>query len=167
MGLTRPGQQSGRGPDADQYIEQVACIGGSRCWGIGAYTHGSTHASANAILRWNGKRWTLAKAPQPGGNENELWGIDCTAPSACWAVGQRNNSAGATLNEALRWNGKSWKLVKTPQPGGTTVSGEQSVLYSVSCTSLTFCTSVGYIQNSAHQSLNQVLGWNGEKWKRN
>lgn len=166
--VPKPG---GTGASANQYIEQVACTGASRCWGIGAYQRPSTDAEANAVIRWNGKKWTLAKTPQPAGSasgaRNYLWGIDCTAASNCWAVGDYTNPVGATLNEALRWDGKKWKLVKTPQPGGTTLSEEQNVLYSVSCVSSSFCSAIGYVRNTADQDLNQALRWNGRRWKKN
>ncbi len=159
----------GTGPSADQYIEQVACTSG--CWGVGAYLKRGANDWKNAAMRWNGKKWSLTKLPQPSGaatgKQNHLWSVDCSAPADCWAVGDYDNPAGAMLNQALRWNGKMWRLVKTPQPGGTTLPQDLNVLYSVSCVSSSYCSAVGTSQSSAHQSLNQALRWNGRKWKKN
>lgn len=52
--------------------------------------------------------------------------------------------------EAVRWNGKKWALVKTPQPGGTTLSGEANVLYSVACTSASYCSTIGYLTHTTN-----------------
>src|SRR5262249_13811033 len=94
----------------------------------------------------------------------------------CWAVGtygtttptSTGNSVVA-LNQALRWNGKKWSLVSTPNPAGTSPT-HGNLLDSVRCASATDCwaggsygtmTAIG--QFTQH---NQMLHWNGKKWAK-
>jgi hypothetical protein len=122
----------------------------------------------NEAVHWNGRKWAKVATPQPAGaarqaDQNQLYGVACSTGSDCWAVGDYTNSAGAFLNEALHWNGKSWKLVATPNPQGTG-RGEQNVTYGVSCSSKSNCLSVGYGFDHSGAYVNQALRWNGKRW---
>jgi hypothetical protein len=91
--------------------------------------------------------------PSPG-PISELFGIACTAPANCWAVGRYNK---IRVDQALRWNGKRWSLVRTPRPGFA------SALDGVSCSASADCWAVGFY-DTATTELNQILHWNGRTW---
>jgi hypothetical protein len=63
---------------------------------------------------WNGHTWQVVRSRNPGGNSryNDFWGIAALAPDDVWAVGQTGHIHFQPLAE--RWNGTSWKRVKTP-----------------------------------------------------
>jgi len=85
-------------------------------------------------------------------------GVSCTSSSFCQAVGSYSagNSAWTLAEE---WNGKEWVHLSTYYPP----EGEHSELLSVSCTSTTFCMSVGkYITGTKTISLAEY--WNGAEW---
>jgi hypothetical protein len=86
--------------------------------------------------------------------------VSCTSTTACTAVGYFFNSANHLVTMAEHWNGTNWTIQPTPNPAGAT--GSQ--LYSVSCTSITACTAVGYFMNSVGTHLTLAERWNGTSW---
>lgn len=101
--------------------------------------------------------------PSPG-HGGFLSGAWCISSANCWAVGSYANTAGAELNQALHWNGRKWSRVATPDPGGTTSSGDSSALNSIACTSSRNCVTVGSFGSAGHSAHNQALRWNGRRW---
>ncbi len=85
----------------------------------------------------------------------------------CWTVGSDPTRNGTTLTEALNWNGSAWRVVRTPNPGGTGRGGRSSVLADVACVSKRDCWAVG--SYDGHHRLhgysgNLALHWNGARW---
>ena len=60
---------------------------------------------------------------------------------------------------AERWNGTTWALRTTPNPGTT-----QSDLQAVACPSTTDCEAVGYQNNSSGVFVTLAEDWNGTTW---
>ncbi len=153
------------GPTSDE-LEGAACPSASRCWAVGSYNN-AAGAGLNEALYWNGATWSQASTPNPGGtlsgDYSLLDRVACTSPTRCWAVGDYTNSAGARLNEILRWTGATWSLSTTPNPGGT-ASNDASYLEGIFCTSATNCWATGYYQRSVGGVLNEMLRWNGTTW---
>jgi hypothetical protein len=159
----------GTGDNDDNQLVALACGSSKSCWGVGYYGGTQpTQTSLNEILHWNGTKWVSAKSvPDPGGTSagavNQLEGATCSSSGNCWALGSYTATSGATLNEALHWNGSSWRLVKTPDPGGT-VSGDSSILNAVRCTSASNCWAVGSAAKGNGVLQNEILHWTGRKW---
>jgi hypothetical protein len=86
--------------------------------------------------------------------------VSCTSASNCWAVGY--DVKAGEQNEALHWNGSTWKVVTTPQPGGT-AAGAFNSLFGVRCIAASSCWAVG-TYGSGGAELNQALFWNGSAW---
>lgn len=146
----------------------VSCPSASDCWAVGWYTkHNGGYL--NETLRWNGKKWSLVEAPHPAGTAvgdfNQLEAVTCTSKSSCWAVGDVVSPV-ENENEALQWNGKSWRRVATPQlPMDGNEPGSVDVLYSVACPSAADCWADGYSRDGSNPSGGMALRWNGRKWK--
>ena len=145
----------------------MVCVKASHCWAVGYYEN-SSGSELNQVLRFNGKGWSLVKTPDPGGtasgDRSELFGLACISASDCWAVGEWENSQGAYVNEALRFNGKRWSLVRTRDPASNS-AGDHNELYAVACAKVSDCWAVGYTQGgSSAPYLNEALRWNGRKW---
>lgn len=142
----------------------ISCPAASDCWAVGSY---NKSGAKNVVLHWNGKRWSSAKVPQPGGHGsgavNLLDGVACTSRSNCWAVGVFTGRSAGFLNQTLHWNGRRWSEVSAPNPGGTTSTAFNS-LEGVACVSRSDCWAAGDIETSAY--FNVVLHWNGKKWSR-
>jgi hypothetical protein len=164
--LAKTPQPGGKATLDDQSgLNGVACTSKSNCWAVGYYTQGGPQF--NEIFRWNGKKWTRAKVPQPGGRANGainvLAGVSCVSNADCWAVGVYTASSGGFVNQSLRWNGKRWTQVSAPDPGGKK-SAAFNLLQGVDCASRSDCWAVGDFETSAY--FNQALHWNGKRWSR-
>jgi hypothetical protein len=100
--------------------------------------------------------------PEPG-TASVLFGVFCTSPVNCWAVGEYSPNGQADLNEVLHWNGAAWAQVSAPSPGGS-ATGDANLLTAVRCTGATNCWAVGFSQPNGGALLNEALHWNGTKW---
>jgi hypothetical protein len=101
--------------------------------------------------------------PTPG-DSSGLYAVYCVSAGDCWAVGtydKGSGNTGATLNQALHWNGHKWSAVTVPNPseGGLKVN----VLNGVRCTSSSNCWAVGYYYKTG-KPLSETLRWNGFHW---
>jgi hypothetical protein len=156
-------------PGKNSHLNGVFCTSSDNCWAVGGYTPSTGNAELNQVLHWNGKKWSLASAPSPGGkgsgSVSELFAVRCASARYCWAVGDYAKG-GAQLNQALLWNGKKWSKISTPSLGGT-ISGAISELFDVNCTSSASCLASGEFGSQTGNQvilLNQVLRWNGKRW---
>jgi hypothetical protein len=162
----------GKGATNFSVLNALACGSSTSCFGVGYYgTNSPMQRNSNEILRWNGKKFTRATGvPDPAGPTsgqiNQLEGATCSSPKNCWAVGFHSDSAGSDVNEALRWNGKKWSAVSTPNPAG---AGGPMVLVlnflsAVRCISASNCWAVGYARSADLTVKNEILHWHGGKW---
>jgi hypothetical protein len=149
-------------------LYHVSCAAPASCWAVGARSS-SLGFEHNQVLHWNGRKWSLASVPDPGGpastGDSDLFGVSCVARTSCWAVGTTSRSGAAPqLNQVLHWNGRTWSRVSVPSPNGF------SELFGVSCPSPGSCWAVGgYVIIGASSSLtvlNQALHWDGRRWSR-
>jgi hypothetical protein len=106
----------------------------------------------------------------PSAGLSFLDGVFCTSRTRCWAVGGQYGAGGVSIaNQALHWNGKRWRVVRTPDPGGNG-SGKISELEDSTCITSADCWAVGDFgsgtEGPTEKRINQVLHWNGKKWSR-
>ncbi len=148
-------------------LSGIRCTGRTNCWAVGSYT--GKKDTLNEALHFNGTRWTKVSTPEPTGTKpgdvNQLYDVTCVSSSACWAAGEYGPQ-GTAQNEVLRWNGKAWSRMKTPQPGGTS-DGNVNDLSGLTCASPTSCWASGTDGTVAPPDVvlvNEVLHWNGTKW---
>jgi hypothetical protein len=154
----------GSGLDVSLYA--VSCASPSACTAVGSSVKNAMGAGDFTLAeRWNGSRWAIQPTPTPSGNA-ELYGVSCTSPSACTAIGYYATGPDYQPHDwplAERWNGNRWYVQKTPKPrspGGI-------VLYGVSCTSRRTCTAVGGTGGNPSELLGGrtvAERWNGRRW---
>lgn len=142
----------------DTVLTGISCPSRRACIAVG-YFDRSPDAGASALAeRWDGSRWTLARAPRRDRLDNEdyrLLGISCTSRHSCLAVGV-SDVLDADGENALveRWDGSTWSV---PEAGlGTGDAG----LTGVSCVSARACTAVGQFASAA-----ATAAWNGHRWR--
>ena len=150
-------------------LTSLSCTSAKSCLSAGvALKLGSNGKELNVILRWNGTKWLKDQVPNPDGTKpgsfNGLTSVTCASPQDCWAVGTTGGMGTEPgLNQALHWTGTKWKVVKTPNPEGTTKQ-DSNLLNGVRCTSRTNCWAVGVLQHSNGPEQDEALHWNGAKW---
>jgi hypothetical protein len=125
--------------DAFNVLDSVSCSTATDCVAVGGA------GSTSLVETLAGGTWTITPAPGPGFGAG-YFGVSCTAPGSCTAVGtyDQGNVAQTLVATSL---GGTWSLV--PSPNSTASPGEYSILEAVACPSATTCTAVGIHYGSA------------------
>ena len=135
----------------------VSCVSAARCVAVGSF-YDKDRAKEFALAdAWNGKAWTPAQLPAPGGADASLSGVSCKSAASCVAVGwYRSGFPTAPLAEI--WDGKRWTQTRPPASGGgLAIDG----LDTVSCASPARCAAVSV---SLGPPVAVIESWNGEAW---
>ena len=143
-------------------LNAVSCMSPVACKAVGS-TDLSTKPSRYQTVAeaWDGIAWSIQPTPnQQGAVTSLLFGISCTSPSACIAVGGHSplrgtfaDRPGLTLAEI--WNGASWSVQATANPHGASSAN----LSGISCASATDCVAVGTFNATTLAEM-----WNGAVW---
>jgi RHS repeat-associated protein len=109
----------------DNKLYGVSCVAGGDCWAVGfcQYSNQCSPTDPNQaplVLQYSGGSWTVDSSAAVGTNDSLLYGVACSAVSACFGVGTWGLSPGGTLTE--QDNGGTWDIVNTP-----TVFGQQQL----------------------------------------
>jgi hypothetical protein len=148
----------------------VSCTRARACTAVG-YKQGSGNAWPLAES-WDGDSWHVRSVPLPEvtptspgprpARAGVFNAVSCTSPNACTATGTDFiHPRGPTLAE--RWNGRTWRIQRTPNPANFSVSRSEVTLDAVSCTSARACTAIGaYDPGHAAYFLES---WNGSRWR--
>jgi hypothetical protein len=126
----------------------VSAFSARNAWAVGQYQSGAV--TRTLIAHWNGFSWRQVPSPNPApaGDSDNLNGVAATSASNAWAVGAQN---GHSL--LLRWNGKVWRTVRSPDIGN---------LAGVAATSATNAWAVGIGGPRGTQTA--IEHWNGKTW---
>src|SRR2546421_2278470 len=141
-------------------LSGVAPISPCDVWAVGDYNNAGTDRTL--AEHWNGTAWKHVASPNKGSPTqfNVFVGASAISARNAWAVGYYDDTkANQTLIE--RWNGTSWKLVKSRNPGGSSALND---LEAVAAISPSNAWAVGYYSNgTANQTL--IEHWNGTSWR--
>jgi hypothetical protein len=82
----------------------VSCTAATACTAVGDYTN-SSGTQLTLAERWNGSRWKIQPTPNPAGATfSGLFGVSCTAATACTAVGDGDYSSSTQVTLAERYS---------------------------------------------------------------
>jgi hypothetical protein len=98
----------------------ITAISPTNVWAVGPQRN-SGHLTL--VMHYDGSSWTVVPSPNPStayNADNELRSVAVFAPDNVWAVGMYQNEQTSihqhrTLIE--HWDGTSWSIVSSPQPG--------------------------------------------------
>jgi len=160
-------------PGVTPSLGAVSCTTVESCTAVGSYTTSESTTNTPLVMHWNGATWSTQPLPLPrAGPPGMLTGVSCPQPTACMAVGVAA-ADGRQRPIAERWNGSRWSSVSIPD----LTPAENFVPLSVSCSSPTACTAVGYAgpqpfgggvplpSNLPGPTRAIVLRWNGSAWQ--
>ena len=89
----------------DSRLTGVSCTGATACTAVGDYYNSSLSFIRTLAERWNGSSWAIQPTPNPtGSTASYLYGVSCTAATACTAVGDYTNSSSNGLTLAERYS---------------------------------------------------------------
>ncbi len=133
-------------------------------WAVGAYAATEASPYKTLVEHWNGRQWQVVASPNAGaGTKNTLTSVDALSRTSAWAVGSyRTPTSPGTdaVRKTLiqRWNGTSWTIVSSPNPG--TLSNS---LLGVAATGANDVWAVGWkISDQGLRSL--ILHYDGTAW---
>lgn len=141
--------------DTSGGLSGVACPSARWCMAVGYVFHLVTHRNTTLAEIWNGKRWRVQSIPTAR-PPSSLYGVSCTSPSSCVAVGHTVNTPLRAIVE--RWNGSSWRTQHLPRQARATA------LSAVSCARARGCEVVGW-SNGSGGARPVALGLNGSGWR--
>jgi hypothetical protein len=148
---------------AQSQLAGVSCSAPGACTAVGGTASSSGLEGSTLAERWNGSTWALQSTPNPTGSaQSDLRGASCPTGRSCIAVGASGTQFGALITTlAERWNGTAWSLMNTPNPPDQA----DTELQSVSCTSPSACTAVGFVADNNLMTASPVAErWNGTSW---
>ncbi len=156
---------------ANSALESVSCVSPASCMGVGHREipsrglSGTASEGAPLAAAWDGTAWhVLPLQAPPAARDSALHGVAC-AGRTCVAVGDGESRAGKELTFAEVWDGSTWRLVITPNPGGA----DDSFLQAVSCASPASCVAVGHFEYEVRQvsvqSAALIERWDGTRWR--
>jgi hypothetical protein len=106
--------------------------------------------------------WGMRRLPMPHSkswSELLLNDVSCTAETICMAAG--NYSDGSYKNYTARWDGRTWKRERPPNPiDEEEIAAPTHGMLGLSCPSSDFCVTVG-----AFKWLPLIEHWDGSRWK--
>ena len=136
----------------------VSCASATACTAVGSTPGKKPDTSVSLAEAWNGTSWRVQAVPAPkGSTSSALFGVSCTSPTACTAVGDYNTAAGRSLVLAERWNGATWRIQAVPKPAMS------ASFHAVSCSTAHACTAVGF-HAGAGGTRPMAVAWNGTAW---
>ncbi len=129
-----------------------------QAWAVGEYLN-SSYQDRALLERWNGSQWSIVNVPQPGSRRDMLFGATALSPSDVWVVGDQEGKNGQFETLAEHWDGSSWAIVPTSDPGS---SGNH--LYAVDAVNPDNVWAAGMQLNGDSPDQGLVEHWDGTRW---
>ncbi len=147
------------------FLEHVSAVSSTDVWAVGGYQStrkGHLRLQRTLVEHWDGQRWSVTPSPNLPDTDNTLLGVAAVSTDDVWAVGVATGADASSKSLAEHWNGTSWTIVPTKDPGA-----ESNVLSSVSVVSPTDVWSVGSYSNATFgQPKTLSEHWDGTAWTR-
>ena len=157
-------------PDAD--VDSLACTAAGSCVAVGEYGYGSgAHDQAFIATASNGK-WARARTAALPANsaaspDAALYGVHCTGPGSCVAVGFYLDKADRDQLMAVAESKGRWgKALAVAPPPNAAAPDDAAFLCGLACARVGYCSAVGgYLDTSDHQQALAVTESKG-RWGR-
>ena len=140
----------------------IAAVSVNDVWAVGNTQNNEVGNPQTLIEHWDGTTWNFISSPNPSSLFNVLYGVVAISANNVWAVGyyQTSNSNFTPTHGLIEhWDGTSWSVVPSPNPGSI-----YNYLNGVTATSATNVWAIGGYQSSGN-TLTLTEHWNGKRWK--
>lgn len=98
-------------------LSGVAALSTKNVWAVGFYFDTSTNRIQTLTEHYDGTQWSVVPSVNPGLANNYLYAVAAISPNDIWALGNYRIVGGPFVVLAEHWNGSSWSVVSTPNPG--------------------------------------------------
>jgi hypothetical protein len=136
-------------------LSAVAIVSANDIWAVG-YAYSASYSTLTE--HWNGTSWSVVASPSPSASYSLLFGLAAVSATEVWTVGYYQDATGVYRTLIEQWNGTSWSVVPSPNPGST-----NDALYGVTAVSAHDVWAVGSYTSSAVGGT-LVEQWNGTSW---
>lgn len=147
-------------------LRSVAALGPNDVWAVGEASTGSV-GDKTLTLHYDGTRWRHVKSPSPlhvhYEDQNWLTAVIPIASNDVWALGVTRDTDYGILDQplSLHWNGKKWKVVPFPPPGG---SKQYNSVWGGTALGAKNVWAVGQVGVNTFQTM--TVQWNGKGWSQ-
>jgi hypothetical protein len=140
-------------------LNGVAARSASDVWAVG-YHVAAGNVSQTLVEHWDGTQWSVVASPNVGTRSNTLTGVVAAPGGDVWAAGYYYNANVWAQTLIERWNGTSWAIVSSPDPGD-----ENDYLYAIAAAPAGDVWVAGnYGCSSCPYSQTLLEHWNGTIW---
>jgi hypothetical protein len=130
-------------------------------WAVGFQSPSADYPGAPLAEHWNGTKWRAVKTPAiPSGCFGGLTGVTAISADDAWAVGAVSCNA-YTHTLAEHWDGTTWRIVASPNPGGD----DYNIFNSVTAMGANAVWAVGAWSDSSQSTHPLAARWTGSSWK--
>ena len=144
------------GPNFNSFYGLAANHGDA--WAVGEHLN-SAYQDRLLVEVWNGRTWSIADTPQPGAVRDMGFGAAALSTGDVWVVGDQEGRDNLFQTLAEHWDGHTWSVVPTPDPGST-----GNHLYAVDAVSHDDVWAVGQQLGAQVPDQGLVEHWNGQRW---
>src|SRR2546426_6870008 len=144
----------------------LAVIGSDDIWAVGRYNSGrppTVTGRDTLALHWDGAAWAIVPTPNPtwpGADFFTLEDAAAVSPTEVWSVGYAEDFASLKSTTLIeRWNGSAWRIVRSPNPGGSNLPNTLSSVAVAASNDIWAVGGAGFPQRSL------ILRWNGSGWR--
>ncbi|HET9496209.1 MAG TPA: hypothetical protein VFR15_18430, partial [Chloroflexia bacterium] len=146
-------------PTRDNYLNSLSASGPNDVWAVGHYATDGRTDQRTLTMHWDGSSWSIVPSPNVGSNRNYLNGAASSGPNSAWAVGFYWNASNVQRTLTMRWNGKSWNVVPSPD-----ASAHENYLNGVVAGGREVWA-VGLYSPDMVRYRSLMMRWNGSSWR--
>jgi hypothetical protein len=140
-------------------FEGVAAVASDDVWAVG-YASGHVEPFARTVIEhWDGTAWSVVPSPNPGVRDDSLDAVTALSKDDVLAVGTQTNTSLENSTLVEHWNGRSWKVVPSPN-----VPSTDDALLSVAGTSSHDVWAAGFYYGAEINDTGLFEHWNGSEW---
>ena len=139
------------------FLKSVSGVDLDDVWAVGYYLPSTSGALKQTLIEhWNGSSWSVVSSPNVSNKDNRLHSVSANASDDIWAVGTLHDpSTGAYSTLTQHWNGTSWSIVSSPNPGT-----QNNSFYGVTTLSNGDAWAVGTRDDGSSPSYSLLAFWN-------
>jgi hypothetical protein len=133
----------------DATLFGISCAASGACVAVGDYTGSGSTSQALIETLTNGSPGSVKAQSLHRQRGGELFGVTCTAPGSCVAIGEYFVAGGNQGLIATQAADGRWTQSEAPLPANAATASPSTYLYAVACPTTAHCVLVGSYTDSA------------------